>query len=182
MAAGDNTGRILIWTGFKDKVPTLHRASPAATAVPITSSTAAAKKTAHNSDSDSDSDGSEDAHQDSVGGERQQPVAQPSSSKANTSGEAAAVTGSVVPSGKSTQEHFSRLQRSRASVPVTTVHWHAHPVGALCFSADGTLLLSGGEEAVLVSQKSHAARLGVHTACDCTSPTNCVIYYSDMNA
>jgi len=35
-------------------------------------------------------------------------------------------------------------------VAVTTVHWHAHPVGCLCFSADGTLLLSGGEEAVLV--------------------------------
>lgn len=157
MAAGDNTGRILIWTGFKDKVPTLHRSTPAATAVPTTSSTAAAKKVGHNSDSDS-----EDAQQDSAGGECQQPVAQPSSSKTNTSGEAAAaVTGSVVPSRKSTQDHFSRLQRSRASVPVTTVHWHAHPVGALCFSADGSLLLSGGEEAVLVSQKSHAAHLWV---------------------
>lgn len=152
VAAGDNTGRILIWTGFKDKVPALHRATPAATAVPITSSTAAAKKAAHNLDLDSDSDGSEDAQQDSAGGQRQQPIAQPSSSKTNTSGEAATVTGSVAPSGKSTHDHFSRLQRSRASVPVTTLHWHAHPVGALCFSADGTLLLSGGEEAVLVSQ------------------------------
>jgi NET1-associated nuclear protein 1 (U3 small nucleolar RNA-associated protein 17) len=33
----------------------------------------------------------------------------------------------------------------------TTVHWHAHPVGALCFSMDGSQLLSGGQEGVLVS-------------------------------
>ncbi|KAL0020828.1 hypothetical protein WJX79_004301 [Trebouxia sp. C0005] len=51
-------------------------------------------------------------------------------------------------------------------VPVTTVHWHAHPVGCLCFSADGTLLLSGGEEAVLViwqlgsGARSYLPRLG----------------------
>ena len=29
-------------------------------------------------------------------------------------------------------------------------HWHAHPVGALCFSHDGAYLLSGGRENVLV--------------------------------
>ncbi|KAL0052292.1 hypothetical protein WJX82_011440 [Trebouxia sp. C0006] len=51
-------------------------------------------------------------------------------------------------------------------VAVTTVHWHAHPVGCLCFSADGTLLLSGGEEAVLViwqvdsGARSYLPRLG----------------------
>ena len=33
----------------------------------------------------------------------------------------------------------------------TTVHWHAHAVGALCFSLDAKFLLSGGQEAVLVS-------------------------------
>lgn len=32
----------------------------------------------------------------------------------------------------------------------STMHWHAHAVGALCFSADGRFLLSGGQEAVLV--------------------------------
>ncbi|KAF9187055.1 WD repeat-containing protein 75 [Haplosporangium sp. Z 767] len=32
----------------------------------------------------------------------------------------------------------------------TTMHWHAHQVTAIAFSADGTYLLSGGEEAVLV--------------------------------
>lgn len=30
------------------------------------------------------------------------------------------------------------------------LHWHAHAVGDLSFSTDGTYLLSGGEEAVLV--------------------------------
>jgi NET1-associated nuclear protein 1 (U3 small nucleolar RNA-associated protein 17) len=33
---------------------------------------------------------------------------------------------------------------------IATIHWHAHPVGALCFSQDGLYLLSGGREAVLV--------------------------------
>jgi NET1-associated nuclear protein 1 (U3 small nucleolar RNA-associated protein 17) len=37
----------------------------------------------------------------------------------------------------------------------TTVHWHAHPVGALCFSMDGSQLLSGGQEGVLVSAQRH---------------------------
>ncbi|KAF9432034.1 hypothetical protein BGZ76_011388 [Entomortierella beljakovae] len=32
----------------------------------------------------------------------------------------------------------------------TTMHWHAHQVAALNFTSDGTYLLSGGEEAVLV--------------------------------
>ena len=164
VAAGDNTGRILIWNGFKEKVPTLHKASPPATAVPTTFTAAAnnaAQNKPANSDSESDSDGSEDAQQDSASGQHQQPAAQPGSSKMQASGEAGSVVTSVAaPGKKSMQDNFSKLQRSRANVPVTTVHWHAHPVGTLCFSADGTLLLSGGEEAVLVSHRSHAA-------CDC---------------
>ncbi|KAF9173385.1 hypothetical protein BGX21_002483 [Mortierella sp. AD011] len=32
----------------------------------------------------------------------------------------------------------------------TTMHWHAHQVAALTFTSDGTYLLSGGEESVLV--------------------------------
>ncbi|KAF9086715.1 hypothetical protein BGX23_008634 [Mortierella sp. AD031] len=32
----------------------------------------------------------------------------------------------------------------------TTLHWHAHKVAALTFTSDGTYLLSGGEESVLV--------------------------------
>ena len=35
-------------------------------------------------------------------------------------------------------------------LPCTTVHWHAHPVGALAFSRDGAYLLSGGVESVVV--------------------------------
>ena len=161
VAAGDITGRILIWNGFKEKVPKLHKASPAATAVPTTSTAAASKapqnKSPADSDSEFDTDGSEDAQQDAASGQHQQPMAQPSSSKIQAAGEAGSIMASVPSGPKSIQDNFSKLQRSRASVPVTTVHWHAHPVGTLCFSADGTLLLSGGEEAVLVSHGSHAA-------------------------
>ena len=32
----------------------------------------------------------------------------------------------------------------------TQMHWHAHAVGALTFTSEGTYILSGGEEAVLV--------------------------------
>jgi NET1-associated nuclear protein 1 (U3 small nucleolar RNA-associated protein 17) len=32
----------------------------------------------------------------------------------------------------------------------TTLHWHAHAVGALSYSMDGASLLSGGQEGVLV--------------------------------
>ncbi|KAG0242251.1 hypothetical protein BGX31_000413 [Mortierella sp. GBA43] len=32
----------------------------------------------------------------------------------------------------------------------TTMHWHAHKVSAMTFTSDGTYLLSGGEESVLV--------------------------------
>ena len=113
-----------------------------------------------NSDSDSESGCSEDARPGSASGQQQQAQSQLGSSEA--AGEAGTVSASVGSSGKSVQDQFAKLQRCRASVPVTTVHWHAHPVGALCFSADGTLLLSGGEEAVLVSRWPHAA-------CDCTS-------------
>jgi NET1-associated nuclear protein 1 (U3 small nucleolar RNA-associated protein 17) len=45
-------------------------------------------------------------------------------------------------------------------------HWHAHSVGALCFSHDGAYLLSGGRENVLViwqlqtMRRSYLPRLG----------------------
>ena len=35
-------------------------------------------------------------------------------------------------------------------LPCSTVHWHAHAVGALAFSPDSNYLLSGGQENVLV--------------------------------
>jgi NET1-associated nuclear protein 1 (U3 small nucleolar RNA-associated protein 17) len=50
--------------------------------------------------------------------------------------------------------------------PAATVHWHAHPVGAVAFSIDGTYLLSGGQEAVLViwdvasGRRAYLPRLG----------------------
>jgi len=42
-----------------------------------------------------------------------------------------------------------------ATVPHSTMHWHAHAVRALAFTPDGTGLLSGGEEAVLVRWHLH---------------------------
>ena len=50
--------------------------------------------------------------------------------------------------------------------PAASVHWHAHAVGCLSFSADGRYLLSGGDEAVLVlwdvqtSGRAYLPRLG----------------------
>ena len=63
---------------------------------------------------------------------------------------AAAPSRTAVDPRESSLARFGRMQNSLEQVPLTTVHWHAHPVGSVCFSADGTLLLSGGEEAVLV--------------------------------
>ncbi|GIL68600.1 hypothetical protein Vafri_21848 [Volvox africanus] len=54
-----------------------------------------------------------------------------------------------VPSALRQGEHTGKAHPTQEP-PVTTVHWHAHPVGALAFSEDGTYLLSGGEEGVLV--------------------------------
>lgn len=58
------------------------------------------------------------------------------------------------------------------TIPTTTYHWHAHPVGAIAFTSSGAQLLSVGEENVLViwhldtGKKSFMARLamgGLHS-------------------
>lgn len=172
IAAGDVSGRILIWNGFQDKVPKLQKATPAATAVAKTVPSAGAKADA-DSDSDFDSSNSENAQQAYKPGQsQQQSKVQQAGQTAEAKGEAEAAQTAVTPSasvqqsGSSMKAKFSRLQRSTASVALTTVHWHAHPVGTLCFSSDGTLLLSGGEEAVLVvwqldsGHKTFLPRLG----------------------
>ncbi|KAJ7040451.1 quinon protein alcohol dehydrogenase-like superfamily [Mycena alexandri] len=40
----------------------------------------------------------------------------------------------------------------------TTMHWHAHPVASLAFTANGAYLLSGGEESVLVIWQLHTGK------------------------
>lgn len=181
IAAGDVTGRILIWNSFRDKVPKLQKAitattaaKPSSTAVADTAMQAAAKEPDAKSDSDSDSDSSDDAQQQLArSSSGQQPVTHPEAEPAKSSNDMNAAqieagtaktnngadvartahtpAASVQRSRDSKQAAFARMQRSTASVPLTTKHWHAHAVGDVCFSADGTLLLSGGEEAVLVS-------------------------------
>lgn len=53
------------------------------------------------------------------------------------------------------------------TLPVTTYHWHAHPVAAIAFTGSGAQLLSVGEENVLViwhldtGKKSFMARLAM---------------------
>ncbi|KAI0686656.1 WD40 repeat-like protein [Cytidiella melzeri] len=42
--------------------------------------------------------------------------------------------------------------------PTTTLHWHAHPVASIAFTANGAYLLSGGDEAVLVIWQLHTGR------------------------
>ena len=64
-------------------------------------------------------------------------------------------------------EHLKTPQASLSSAaPAVTLHWHAHDVRCLSFSADGNHLLSGGDEAVLVTwqletrDRSFLPRLG----------------------
>lgn len=40
----------------------------------------------------------------------------------------------------------------------TTLHWHAHAVSSIAFTANGSYLLSGGEEAVLVIWQLHTGK------------------------
>lgn len=40
----------------------------------------------------------------------------------------------------------------------TTLHWHAHTVSSIAFTANGAYLLSGGEEAVLVIWQLHTGK------------------------
>jgi WD40 repeat protein len=63
------------------------------------------------------------------------------------------------------------------SQPVrTSLHWHAHPVRCLAASQDGTTLLSGGREGVLVfwqlvnGQRTFLPRLGAPIEHICISP------------
>lgn len=175
IAAGDVSGRILIWNAFAHKVPKLQKTptekpivnqaasdsaapgtAPAAhqSTADVEMSQAPADKAAQGKSSDSDSD--------SDGEKQPGPAKAAAPAAAQQQGSAAALAHSragqvaeqpqhnVVRSRESAAARFARLQQSVESVPLTTVHWHAHPVGALCFSADGTLLLSGGQEAVLV--------------------------------
>eukprot|EP00878_Enallax_costatus_P013093 GHUV01013681.1.p1 GENE.GHUV01013681.1~~GHUV01013681.1.p1 ORF type:complete len:298 (+),score=25.60 GHUV01013681.1:581-1474(+) len=58
---------------------------------------------------------------------------------------AAAAAGVLSPDGSGSALPSVRLPAC------TTVHWHAHAVGAVCFSAEGSFLMSGGQEGVLVS-------------------------------
>ena len=51
---------------------------------------------------------------------------------------------------KEGQNASLRHQADPSQLRPTTMHWHASPVGCLTFSPDGTYLLSGGREGVLV--------------------------------
>ncbi|KAI0079626.1 WD40 repeat-like protein [Panus rudis PR-1116 ss-1] len=42
--------------------------------------------------------------------------------------------------------------------PTTTMHWHAHAVSSIAFTANGAYLLSGGEESVLVIWQLHTGK------------------------
>lgn len=68
--------------------------------------------------------------------------------------------------------------------PCTTVHWHASAVGALCFSLDGTYLLSGGQEGVLVSACAWVAfRCGLFVGWDSSQAgSSCVDVCVDLAA
>lgn len=82
------------------------------------------------------------------------------------------------------EENGTLPQDGNAGMSVATIHWHAHPVAALCFSQDGRYLLSGGEEAVLVVwqlltlKRTYLPRLGgpiSHIACVPDDPTKYIV-------
>jgi NET1-associated nuclear protein 1 (U3 small nucleolar RNA-associated protein 17) len=63
----------------------------------------------------------------------------------------------IIWSGLSSSAHVASVGAGKQSadhrleeMTMSTLHWHAHAVGALCFSADGAYLLSAGQEATLV--------------------------------
>jgi hypothetical protein len=192
IAAGDVSGRILIWSSFKDKVPQLQKPNTQPGSTPVAPSTAAASAStakadtvmqpaAAEQDSDTDSDSDSDSSDSNDASAARQTNTASSSAATNViaakqgldanQGEQMQIE-TVGPKKESLPDRFARMQNSVRQVPVTTVHWHAHPVGCLCFSADGTLLLSGGEEAVLVGAMptSHAA-----TVCLSTHSSNHII-------
>ena len=188
IAAGDVSGRILIWNAFAHKVPKLHKApqQQASSATAATNTTAAPATGQRTADQDKPeaaacrsaqdkADGSESDDDDDTDN-TQQPAGGAAAATADAQGASAAgniPAGSsapdragqaegqpqqnVVQSKETAGARFARLRQSVESVPLTTVHWHAHPVGALCFSADGTLLLSGGQEGVLVRTSNAAS-------------------------
>ena len=49
-----------------------------------------------------------------------------------------------------THTHTCSHTHTQVPPPLTTLHWHPAPVGCLTFSPDTTYLLSGGREGVLV--------------------------------
>ncbi|KAL4450611.1 hypothetical protein ABPG77_000967 [Micractinium sp. CCAP 211/92] len=74
------------------------------------------------------------------------------------------------------------------ALPQATVHWHAEPVCCLEFSPDGTFMLSGGHEGVLVvwdvssGRRAYLPRLGsclLNIACCTGDPSRAAVSLSD---
>lgn len=204
IAAGDVSGRILIWNAFAHKVPKLQKHSTQQTATQQPASHPATHATAppapqHTADTEMPQAPAADTAKGKASGSDTDSEAEHDQAAATAAAASTAVLEtkqaakasdsvtaphdrarqveeqpqqSVVQSRESAGARFARLRQSVESVPLTTVHWHAHPVGALCFSADGTLLLSGGEEAVLVGYIS-SLHLLYHFACRCVASKQC---------
>ena len=72
---------------------------------------------------------------------------------------------------------YSKPSNSNNRWVTTKMHWHAHAVSALSFAGDGRILMSGGEEAVLVlwqigsGDRTFLPRLGGTITNIATSPT-----------
>ena len=127
VAAGDTSGRILLWPGVLQQVPGYSSAQLS-----------------------------------------QGPQVPGASGGAQAPGRSAAHTGvgSASAAGGSTPQQ---------PLAVRTEHWHAESVGALCFSLDGTLLLSGGREAVLVSLNRRPAE-GVQPLVQVSPPLSGMLF------
>ncbi|OQR96978.1 hypothetical protein ACHHYP_12857 [Achlya hypogyna] len=87
---------------------------------------------------------------------------------------------------------------SEAAVAPSKLHWHAHAVGCLAYSVDGTYVVSGGEEFVLVlwhlesGRRQHVPRLSAQLTSIAVRPDgagylvaghdNSVLYYNHVTA
>ena len=56
------------------------------------------------------------------------------------------------------EESVTNVGGVEKKTQTSLMHWHAHPVSTLTFTANGAYLLSGGEEAVLVIWQLHTGR------------------------
>ncbi|PHJ21984.1 wd g-beta repeat-containing protein [Cystoisospora suis] len=175
IAAGDNTGRIVLWSSLDDK--SLFSSSSAVSCLPtrlhpLVSSKrreGEAQKKEIESDDNTVRDASSESDSSPSASSRKKNTPAACSSSSSSSQSKKKEKNEISPSSfllppplqfshsssflhrrsHTGKKSFSSSSSSLPSPPVV-LHWHAHAVTSLAFSSDGLILFSGGEEGVLV--------------------------------